>query len=390
MADELNEVAEYGKKHKDEEDPILVAQRHLNIFHQIHIFNQARKDQFDQMLLDLPSEIRVLLSTLPGGSLLQEHIEELELKKGMNAEQAELLSKERKKSAQHLLAQKAKKEASPATGNVMLDPSFASTLSSSLAGALQQMQKTQHQEIEALTKTVAETQASMTKLMQLMVQKDFHHQAPQTTVPEPEPEPIITPEPEVEPVVTSEPIITPEPEPEPEIEAEPVVTPESEPESEIEAEPEIEEKPETEPEVDLSVDTPAPLPPEIQKIQDAIIEPKAPQEPEVLEPEPEQNPILQEAEQLDDDFNLDDMDIQPVSLDDVDSDPIFTPEPSSTSEKPAESAENNDDEWEWAYVEDDGSNSESKPAESAENNDEDWEWAYVEDDGSDPNQPKSS
>ena len=42
MADELIENVEYSKKKKDEEEPILVAQRYLNIFHQIHIFNQAR------------------------------------------------------------------------------------------------------------------------------------------------------------------------------------------------------------------------------------------------------------------------------------------------------------------------------------------------------------
>ena len=43
MADDyLIDETEYSNG-KDEEDPILVAQRYLNIFHQIHIFNANKK-----------------------------------------------------------------------------------------------------------------------------------------------------------------------------------------------------------------------------------------------------------------------------------------------------------------------------------------------------------
>ena len=78
MSDELVESAEFGRKKKNEEEPILVAQRFLNIYRQMHIFNKERQEQFDDMLLALPSDIRILLSTLPGGSLLLEHIEEVD------------------------------------------------------------------------------------------------------------------------------------------------------------------------------------------------------------------------------------------------------------------------------------------------------------------------
>ena len=40
MSDELNQDAEYSGNQDGGEDPILVAQRYLNIFHQIHIFPQ--------------------------------------------------------------------------------------------------------------------------------------------------------------------------------------------------------------------------------------------------------------------------------------------------------------------------------------------------------------
>lgn len=162
MADELNENSEYSKKKKNEEEPILVAQRYLNIFHQIHIFNQARKDQFDQMLLELKPEIRVLLSTLPGGSILQEHIEELELKKGMmDEEELEQNSEKRKKDTRDLFT-KSNKTPTSANGAIIgLDPSFATTLASSLGKALQQSEQRHREEIQALTKSIAESQAGM-------------------------------------------------------------------------------------------------------------------------------------------------------------------------------------------------------------------------------------
>ena len=86
MSDELNQDAEYSGNNGGGEDPILVAQRYLNIFHQIHIFNDKRKKEFDDSLLQLPSNIRILLSTLPGGSILIDHIAKLENKNNPKTE----------------------------------------------------------------------------------------------------------------------------------------------------------------------------------------------------------------------------------------------------------------------------------------------------------------
>ena len=41
-----------------EEDPVVVAQRFLNIYRQIHIFNSEKKNSFNKMLLELSPEIR--------------------------------------------------------------------------------------------------------------------------------------------------------------------------------------------------------------------------------------------------------------------------------------------------------------------------------------------
>ena len=80
--EELNMDVEYTGG-QNEESPLLVAQRYLNIFHQIHIFNDRKKNEFDQSLLDMPVKIKEIVGELPGGRVLLEHIDELAEAKGM-------------------------------------------------------------------------------------------------------------------------------------------------------------------------------------------------------------------------------------------------------------------------------------------------------------------
>ena len=87
---ELDEDAEFRGNKEDQEDLLLTAQRYLNIFHQIHIFKEAKRKEFDQQLLDMPQKIRQILAMLPGGRILLEHMEELEEQSGNR--DAELLN----------------------------------------------------------------------------------------------------------------------------------------------------------------------------------------------------------------------------------------------------------------------------------------------------------
>lgn len=179
MSDELVESAEFGRKKKNEEEPILVAQRFLNIYRQMHIFNKERQEQFDDMLLALPSDIRILLSTLPGGSLLLEHIEEVEHKRGLVSPTLKTENNFRKKSSNDLLqtaapaANKQEVAAKPAAANtgggVVIDASFASELSNSLSFALQQTEKRYKDDIRTLTETITrsitESQSAIANMM---------------------------------------------------------------------------------------------------------------------------------------------------------------------------------------------------------------------------------
>ena len=70
-------------RHHGEEAPIVVAQRYLNIFRQLHIFSQHKRKEFEETLVNLPLSIKRAFSQLPGGSVLHEFVNELELKAGM-------------------------------------------------------------------------------------------------------------------------------------------------------------------------------------------------------------------------------------------------------------------------------------------------------------------
>ncbi|MBR6409519.1 MAG: hypothetical protein IKS23_04715 [Alphaproteobacteria bacterium] len=177
MADELNKDAEFGGKHKDEEDPILVAQRYLNIYHQIHIFNKERQDEFDDSLLSLSSDIRILLSTLPGGSVLLEHITELEETRGiislmsqMDEKTTTKKSKGSKKKTQEEIAQEfastpvfAETEnsdnANAKVSNV--DPNF----SSAILKMLKQSEDKHERDMRTLTEALIQSQENMANVL---------------------------------------------------------------------------------------------------------------------------------------------------------------------------------------------------------------------------------
>jgi len=71
-----------------EDDPVIVAQRFLNIFRQLHIFSAERKDAFNKMILEQPAEVRGMFNSLPGGAVLQQYVDELEEQSGISRNMA--------------------------------------------------------------------------------------------------------------------------------------------------------------------------------------------------------------------------------------------------------------------------------------------------------------
>lgn len=82
---DLDKTSEARRKaqRNGEEDPFIVAQRFLNIYRQIHIFNNEKKQAFNKMLLELSPQIRGMFGQMPGGALLQDYVDELAEQEGI-------------------------------------------------------------------------------------------------------------------------------------------------------------------------------------------------------------------------------------------------------------------------------------------------------------------
>ena len=125
--------AEFGSK-SVEEAPILIAQRYLNIFRQVHIFNKDTRNKFDDELLALPENIIGFIKRMPGGRLLIEHIEEVKTERGISFVRSN--RDEFTNGADTTAgASNAVVPMQGGGGSVVMDSSFAETLANSLASA---------------------------------------------------------------------------------------------------------------------------------------------------------------------------------------------------------------------------------------------------------------
>ena len=129
---------EFGSDKGGEEAPILVAQRYLNIFRQIHIFKKEKRDQFDDELLALSPSVTDFFKRMPGGRLLVEHIEDVKTERGISfvkAKREDFTNGDDLTPAEHPSDFKGHISG----GNVVMDSSFAETFSKSLAEAFKQV-----------------------------------------------------------------------------------------------------------------------------------------------------------------------------------------------------------------------------------------------------------
>lgn len=339
MADELNKSAEFSGKHQDEENPILVAQRYLNIYRQIHIFNKKRQDEFDDSLLKMPSDIRILLSTLPGGSLLLEHISDLEEKKGiipdalLNSKVSETTSNSDEKS--YITAKSVSKNADNAA------------LSNNLIKILQQNEEKHAKDLQALTNAFLKSQENMTAILKQALNTKPEEEAQSSPLSAPKQE-------------TKQP-----------------AKPETKQEEIVQNEPQEEHK--DAPEEAPIADTASKILSFTKKLFTSS-----------KEDEPENT--SQSARTPDSKVAMPVVDHTPVSLDDIEAAPVSLDVAEDTSFSPqvqtaqpdeimanTESSDNGD--WEWEYVDDDGTTDDEEWEYIADENEnlQNDQWEYVED-----------
>ena len=183
-----------NKKVAGIEDPIVIVQRLLNIYRQLHILTDEQKKEFNDMILQQPSEIRHMCSVLPGGSLLQEYIDDLEVKNGISdnasiATQtnilADALSEKQEESSsapkntqdnelqkQMLQLMKSMQQQNSVhvapqntptnvVNNIQIDDAFAQNMASALSDALEKSDKSRRRETMFLAQTMTKNQKEL-------------------------------------------------------------------------------------------------------------------------------------------------------------------------------------------------------------------------------------
>lgn len=137
----LNDV-EFGSDKSTEEAPILIAQRYLNIYRQIHVFNKEKRDQFDDELLALPKNVTDFFKRMPGGRLLVEHIEEVKTERGIafvKSNKEDFTNGADANNATSNTPSTAPISQAVSGATVAIDASFAQTLAQSMANAFKQI-----------------------------------------------------------------------------------------------------------------------------------------------------------------------------------------------------------------------------------------------------------
>ena len=196
---DLDKTSEARRKaqRNGEEDPVVIAQRFLNIYRQIHIFNAEKKAAFNKMLLELSPQIRGIFGQLPGGAILQDYVDELAEKEGIekstpsqsvdiadeDVKQAKILAtalaEAQVQASAKLQGMAAAPSVSPAataapapnagpagTTKLAMDKNFAQEFASILSAAMQKNSATHETEIKTIIATLGKTQLEIIKVLQ--------------------------------------------------------------------------------------------------------------------------------------------------------------------------------------------------------------------------------
>lgn len=160
-----------------EEDPVVVAQRFLNIYRQMHIFSAERKEAFNQMLLELSPSVRGIFGSLPGGTILQDYVDDLAekagIEKSVHTSEDTSLNSETNQQAQILATAlaKAQSQTSSATNVVAgsaklsMDKDFAENFARIMGNVIQEQTASQNSNLEKLTLDLSKTQLFIAKTL---------------------------------------------------------------------------------------------------------------------------------------------------------------------------------------------------------------------------------
>ena len=163
---------------EQEESPILKAQRYLNIFRQIHIFNPEKRKEFDNSLLLIDIRTKEAMASIPGGKILLEHLHELQEKNGLDEDTIPFISSDTTPGAEEQISSTPINQAQAATavaagGSITLSSTFAKDLAQSLAIALKTNNVIPQQQNNDLSGILSRSLGSYATNLQKMTEEFF-------------------------------------------------------------------------------------------------------------------------------------------------------------------------------------------------------------------------
>lgn len=160
MEDTSKKIKKNYKLMGTENDPVIIAQRLLNLYRQLHIFNEEKREAFDKMLVEQTPEVKQILGTLPGGLVLQQYLEEVEEKLGLAVEHFEHENK-----PEQYAATTNSGSAAPVAGSVVVnsDPAAIHEIVGAFKDAIISSEKNRKEDTKELAQTLIALQSRLTQ-----------------------------------------------------------------------------------------------------------------------------------------------------------------------------------------------------------------------------------
>ena len=163
----MSEVTKIKKNYKllgTESDPVIIAQRLLNLYRQLHIFSQEKKEAYNQMLLEQTPEVKRTLGNLPGGIVLQQYIADIEEEAGLEVEDFSMFnSVPQENSQENLNAKTPKVSAITPSVTIASDPNMVQGIVEAFKEAMVTSEKNRKEDTKELAQTIVALQSKLTQ-----------------------------------------------------------------------------------------------------------------------------------------------------------------------------------------------------------------------------------
>lgn len=148
-----------------ESDPLIIAQRLLNLYRQLHIFSPEKKEAYNQMLMEQSPEVKRTLGALPGGIVVQQYLADIEEQAGVAVESydndgAPVVDNN---STDSDTAPKVVMK--PASVTVASDPEMIKEIVSAFKEAIVTSEKNRKEDTKELAQTIIALQSKLTQTM---------------------------------------------------------------------------------------------------------------------------------------------------------------------------------------------------------------------------------